>query len=135
MTRRTLLRLTLGAVGALRPRLLRAQGVSGHTTKPLARPAPSDRPFNARLVDIAAAAGLREPTVYGGIDTKKYIVETIGCGCAFFDYDNDGWMDIFLLGGTRLDGDPIGKRTVRVRDTGHEISFGLATLRLSRLTG
>jgi hypothetical protein len=108
MTRRTLLRLTLGAVGALRPRLLRAQGVSGHTTKPLARPAPSGRPFNARLVDIAAAAGLREPTVYGGIDTKKYIVETIGCGCAFFDYDNDGWMDIFLLGGTRLDGDQQG---------------------------
>ena len=108
MTRRMLLRLTLGAVGALRPRLLRAQGVSGHTTKPLARPAPSGRPFNARLVDVAAAAGLREQIVYGGIDAKKYIVETIGCGCAFFDYDNDGWMDIFLLGGTRLEGDPQG---------------------------
>ena len=39
---------------------------------------------------------------------KKYIVETMGCGCAFFDYDNDGWMDIFLLSGTRLDGDPQG---------------------------
>ena len=32
----------------------------------------------------------------------------MGCGCAFFDYDNDGWMDIFLLSGTRLDGDPQG---------------------------
>jgi enediyne biosynthesis protein E4 len=108
MTRRTLLRLTLGALGALRARALFAQGVSSHTTKPLARPAPSGRPFNARLVDVSAAAGLREPIVYGGIDAKKYIVETIGCGCAFFDYDNDGWMDIFLLGGTRLEGDPQG---------------------------
>ncbi|WP_439542712.1 FHA domain-containing protein [Hyphomicrobium sp.] len=43
--------------------------------------------------------------------------------------------DMGSMNGTRLDGDPIGKRTVRVRDTGHEISFGLATLRLSRLTG
>ena len=108
MTRRTLLRLTLGALGALRARPLLAQGVSSHTTKPLARPAPSGRPFNSRLVDVASAAGLREPIVYGGIDAKKYIVETIGCGCAFFDYDNDGWMDIFVLGGTRLEGDPQG---------------------------
>ena len=42
------------------------------------------------------------------VETKKYILETIGCGCAFFDYDNDGWMDVFILGGTRLDGDPPG---------------------------
>jgi hypothetical protein len=85
-----------------------AQGVATHTTKPQARTAPSGRPFNARFVDVAAAAGLREPIVYGDAATKKYIVETIGCGCAFFDYDNDGWMDIFVLGGTRLEGDPAG---------------------------
>jgi hypothetical protein len=44
--------------------------------------------------------------VYGGVDSKKYILEATGCGCAFIDYDNDGWMDIFLLSGTRLTGDP-----------------------------
>jgi hypothetical protein len=108
MTRRTLFRLMLGAVGALPERTLLAQGVSSHTTKPLVRPAPSGRPFNSRLVDVASAAGLREPIVYGGVETKKYIVETIGCGCAFFDYDNDGWMDIFVLAGTRLEGEPQG---------------------------
>ena len=108
MTRRTLLRLTLGALGGVADRTLLAQGVSSHTTKPLARPAPSGRPYNSRLVDVASTAGLREPIVYGGVDAKKYIVETIGCGCAFFDYDNDGWMDIFVLAGTRLDGDPQG---------------------------
>jgi hypothetical protein len=108
ITRRTLFRLTLGSLGALRARPALAQGVSTHRTKPVARRALSGRPFNCRLVDVASAAGLREPVVYGAVDTKKYIVETIGCGCAFFDYDNDGWMDVFILGGSRLDGDPPG---------------------------
>ena len=46
--------------------------------------------------------------IYGGVETKKYILESTGCGCAFIDYDNDGWIDIFVLSGTRLDGDPPG---------------------------
>jgi len=46
--------------------------------------------------------------VYGGVESKKYILEATGCGCAFLDYDNDGWIDIFLLSGTRLNGDPSG---------------------------
>ena len=85
-----------------------AQGVSTHKAKPVARLAPSGRPFDAHFVDVAAAAGLREPTIYGGVDSKKYILESTGCGCAFIDYDNDGWMDIFLLCGTRLEGAPPG---------------------------
>src|SRR4029077_17656566 len=85
-----------------------AQGVATHTAKPIKRPAPSGRPFNAHFVDVAAAAGLNALNVYGGVDSKKYILEATGCGCAFLDYDNDGWMDIFLLTGTRLDGPPAG---------------------------
>ena len=46
--------------------------------------------------------GLRAVTVYGESDRKEYIVETLGCGCAFLDFDNDGWLDIFLLSGTRF---------------------------------
>jgi hypothetical protein len=83
-----------------------AQGVSSHTAKPLPRPAPSGRPFHNKLVDVAESAGLKAPIIYGGTERKKYIVETMGCGCAFLDYDNDGWMDIFLLSGTRVDGAP-----------------------------
>jgi hypothetical protein len=64
--------------------------------------------FGAQFTDIAAAAGLTLPTIYGGADRKQYILEADGCGCAFLDYDNDGWMDIFLLTGTRLDGNPAG---------------------------
>ena len=47
--------------------------------------------------------------VFGGEDTKKYIIETTGTGVAIFDYDNDGWPDIFLVNGTTLEGFPAGK--------------------------
>src|ERR1700704_2034630 len=107
-TRRTFVRLSLGSAISMTAERLLAQGVSTHTAKPLPRPAPSGRPFNAHFVDVASSAGLHSPVIYGGVETKKYILEATGCGCAFIDYDNDGWMDIFLLSGTRLDGDPPG---------------------------
>ena len=66
-------------------------------------------PFPVSFTDIAAPAGLREATVYGGINSKKYIIETNGCGVAFFDYDNNGWTDVFVMSGTRLEGFPKGK--------------------------
>ena len=50
----------------------------------------SGKPFAAHFVDVAAQAGLRHPTFYGPVDHKDYIIETVGCGCAFLDYDNDG---------------------------------------------
>ena len=108
LTRRAFVKCSLGsAVLATAPRAL-AQGVAAHTVKPVARPAPSGRPFNAHFVDVAASAGLQAPVYYGDVASKKYILEATGCGCAFLDYDNDGWMDIFLLSGTRLTGDPPG---------------------------
>jgi hypothetical protein len=83
-----------------------SQGIASRDVKAQAAPPPSGRPYNARFEDIAEAAGLRLPVIYGGVDHKKYILEANGCGCAFIDYDNDGWMDIFLLSGTRLEGAP-----------------------------
>lgn len=47
--------------------------------------------------------------VFGGVDSKKYIIETTGTGVAIFDYDNDGWADILVLNGTQLQGFPPGK--------------------------
>jgi len=108
LTRREFGRLGIGSAFAFAPERVLAQGVSAHTAKPLARQAPSGRPFNARFVEVAADAGLREPTIYGGVESKKYILESTGCGCAFIDFDNDGWMDVFLLSGTRLEGAPAG---------------------------
>ncbi len=64
-------------------------------------------PFS-QFTDVAAHAGLTQPIVYGTPGQVTYIVESMGGGCAFLDYDNDGWMDIFLLGGRTLDGTPPG---------------------------
>ena len=56
-----------------------------------------------QFVDVAQKAGLNIPNVWGGIAQKRLIIETKGSGLAFFDYDNDGWLDIYLTNGNRLD--------------------------------
>ncbi len=61
-----------------------------------------------QFVDIAAQAGLTQPIIYGGVESKRYIIETNGCGVAFYDYDNDGWMDVLTLNGSRLEPLPKG---------------------------
>ena len=106
--RRRFVQLGIGATLSLPANRLLAQGMGGHTTKPVPRAKPSGLPFNAHLVDVAASAGLRASVVYGDEGGYKYIVESTGCGCAFIDYDNDGWMDLFVLSGTRIGGAPEG---------------------------
>src|ERR1700720_2569544 len=64
----------------------------------------SPAPPNVRFIDIAEQAGLTAKTEDGGDKKKKYIIETTGSGAAFFDYDNDGWPDIFLVNGSKLEG-------------------------------
>ena len=68
----------------------------------------SGLPFHARFTDVAKAAGLTQPTIYGSADNPRYILETIGCGAAFIDYDDDGWLDILVLNGRTLDAVPAG---------------------------
>src|SRR5215472_10875506 len=58
----------------------------------------------AQFLDVAEKSGITMSNVFGGKDTKKYIIETTGTGVAIFDYDNDGWPDIFLVNGTTLQG-------------------------------
>jgi hypothetical protein len=81
----------------------------------LAVPASAAEPRNtspiANFTDIAEKAGLTMSNVFGGKDTKKYIIETTGTGIAIFDYDNDGWPDIFLVNGTTLEGFPAANGT------------------------
>jgi hypothetical protein len=69
--------------------------------------AKSSPPFS-RFVDVAASAGLTQTMFYGEGTSATYVTEIMGGGCAFFDYDNDGWMDIFILGGRRLESIPPG---------------------------
>jgi enediyne biosynthesis protein E4 len=63
-----------------------------------------------RFVNIARESGLKAKTIFGSEHRNKYLLETTGCGVAFYDYDNDGWLDIFLVNGTRLEGFPAGSQ-------------------------
>ena len=65
--------------------------------------APSAPPSPVQFIDVARESGLTAPNVWGGIDHKRVIIETKGSGVAFFDYDNDGWLDIYLTNGSRID--------------------------------
>ncbi len=101
-TRRSILRTIPAAfASSLFPPQLSSLAAPGKTTAP---------PFS-RFVDVAQSAGLTQTMVYGGTDHIEYIVELNGGGCAFFDYDNDGWMDIFVANGhvnPQVDGHAFG---------------------------
>jgi len=94
-------RVLCAAPGALAPVLVPPGLVA---MLPAASPAP---PFS-KFVDVTKSAGLTETMSYGGTTSVTYIIESMGAGCAFFDYDNDGWLDIFILGGRKLEGVPPG---------------------------
>jgi enediyne biosynthesis protein E4 len=60
----------------------------------------------AEFSDVAQKAGLTAANVFGGNHSSTYILESTGTGVAIFDYDNDGWPDIFFVNGTTLTGFP-----------------------------
>ena len=93
MTRRDLLQTAPALFGAS---LLSRRG--------LGLTAGKDLPFS-RFVDVAQAAGLTQPITYGDPHKATYIIEVMGGGCAFFDYNNDGWMDVLIVGGIAGDRD------------------------------
>ena len=116
LSRRNFLWMTAASTAAM------AQGVSSRNLKPQPRSKPSGLPFNAHFTDVAEQAGLTGIVVYGGLKQKNYIVETIGCGVAFLDYDNDGWLDIFMLCGKRMDS-PTPEATNRLYKNNRDGTF------------
>jgi enediyne biosynthesis protein E4 len=81
-------------------------------------------PGPAWFIDVAPQAGLKMQNVNGGVDTKKFIIETTGSGVAIFDYDNDGWPDIFLVNGTALElKDTDAKPTSHLFHNNHDGTF------------
>jgi len=110
LTRRAFLK-TAGASGFLASAAARlaGQGMSSRHVKAAARPKFSGKPWPVTFTDVAPRAGLTAPTIYGDEYKKRYIVEANGPGIAFFDYDHDGWLDVFVPSGTRLEGFPSGQ--------------------------
>jgi hypothetical protein len=92
------------------PALLFLPGLLGRASATTQK-SPAHRPSAASgelapgfsFTDVTARAGLSGASnVFGGVTRKQYILEETGCGVALFDYDNDGWLDIFLVNGSRL---------------------------------
>ena len=93
--------LALSGVPFCGSRLLNAAAAPGH---------PDKQELQFSLIDVAAQSGLAGAiNTFGGVGNKRYLLEEMGCGVAFFDYDHDGWLDIFFVNGTRLDGIPPGR--------------------------
>src|SRR5712691_9044541 len=93
-TTRAIVCLFISAFSLFLLRVLRVE-------EPVQAEAPAAWPVS--LVDVAERAGLKGVSVYGGLDRKRFIIETNGAGVAFLDYDNDGWLDALVLSGTRLE--------------------------------
>ncbi len=108
-------RTGLGASGAYLASLLPGHPAAGVLEEALGQPgrAFASAPAGGaiRFTDIAGAAGLGGAVNVSGDPTEKeYLLEEMGCGVAFFDYDHDGWLDIFLVNGTSFDGIAEGDR-------------------------
>ena len=83
---------------------------------------PSGLPFSARFTDVASRSGLKAITVCGHPKRADYVIEAMGCGCAFFDYDNDGWLDVLVLTGSRS-GDPPADASNRLYKNNRDGTF------------
>lgn len=64
-----------------------------------------DDSLSVTFTNAAKQAGFAHKTIYGDEHKNKYLLETTGCGVAWFDYDDDGWLDVFFVNGTRLNPD------------------------------
>jgi hypothetical protein len=91
----------------VRPKWLRASAGSQQKPDP-SKESAANTDLGISFLNVGREAGLNVKTIFGGEHKNKYLLETTGCGVAFYDYDNDGWLDIFLVNGTRLEGFPAG---------------------------
>jgi enediyne biosynthesis protein E4 len=109
--------LGMGGLTSIRSSLLDA----------IAAPAPQPA-AGFHLVDVTADAGLQfrhNSGAYGG----KLLPETLGSGCAFLDYDGDGWQDILLINGMDWPGHKRGRSTLKLFRNNRNGTFSDVTRR------
>ena len=95
---------------------------------------PAVKPGPVHFEDIARQAGLTALNVYGGDTHKEFIIETTGNGAIIFDYDNDGWPDIYLPNGSTIEGFPDNKApTAHLYHNNHDGTFTDVTARAGLL--
>ncbi|MGC1942285.1 MAG: hypothetical protein WA664_00855 [Candidatus Acidiferrales bacterium] len=82
---------------------------SGNQAESKQSSVPAVKPAPVHFIDIAQRAGITMQNFYGSDTHKEFIIETTGNGSVVFDYDNDGWPDIFLPNGSTVEGFPKGK--------------------------
>jgi len=92
----------------------------------LAAPARQTSTRGLRLVDVTSQAGIQfhhNSGAYGG----KFLPETLGSGCAFLDYDRDGWQDMLLINGMDWPGHKRQLSTLRLYRNNRDGSFSDVT--------
>ena len=117
MNRRSFLRGVAGLTSVSQLPLLRALGGVSGTTSP-----------GFRLVDVTSSAGIQfqhNNGAFGG----KFLPETLGSGCAFLDYDRDGWQDILLINGMDWPGHKQRRSTLRLYHNNGNGTFSDVTVR------
>jgi hypothetical protein len=129
LTRRSLLSLLAWPAARLYSQEARSgHGMASRGVKAAPRGKPSGLPFHARFTDVANQAGLRETVVCGHPRHADYVIEAMSCGAAFLDYDNDGWLDILVLTGSRF-GDPPPTASQRLYKNNRDGTFTDVTVK------
>jgi enediyne biosynthesis protein E4 len=117
MNRRELLRVGAGAaaVGGLGALIYRHErrNSGANAALTLRNSRRRAEPFPVQLVDVTTEAGISFRHNSGAFG-NKYLPETLGSGCAFLDYDSDGWLDILLVNGMDWPGHVRGRSTLKL---------------------
>lgn len=92
----------------------------------LALAAPSSPPVVPIFTDTAARAGIKIHVISGDPLAKRYLLESVGGGLAVIDYDNDGWMDLYVVNGSKLNEAPATSALYR---NNHDGTFTDVTLK------
>ncbi len=109
------LKIALPAQETGKPQQVGSRPTYDTNPKPAPKTLPSPvtgTPLGFSFVDVAKQSGLTSKTIYGGEHKNRYLLETTGCGVAFYDFDHDDWLDLFLVNGTRLEGFAKGQEPI-----------------------